>query len=756
MLNKFNWCRVVVLLLFNTFTVFSQQSKGVKTNYAWPMPDSTSMLSPIFITNETPKILAMFRPSINTQMKLTAIASSSLKKGKIYAIGSSAYLDKKMLNLPVIQSFLQNTISASLKPSQKIGLLGPDIANLEMGLGTQYQFYDATVHGIAKETAVIILSKDIVEKSMLEKVEGFVSRGGTLIYASPLGAIHYGDKINNDAEIDLNINKLLLKAGLYNSRNVLFNGRETNKILFTDSIPAYLHPNTLFPWLASTSLDEVDFYIKPFAIEPSLTLVFKNIDVNGKMAKRIASEFNYTDSLIRIDRQHPLKLGSQHNRWGYIFNQLLTKKKLDKITSSVGFNYATFPGSVSPRFPRISKQINLSVKVGKQGLYEPAGSHRQLHSTGLYVPAGERVVVRIADGYLPENIAVQIGVHNDDLTHLDVLTREGVDLTRTFELNKTQMDIFSPYGGLLLINIPDTSKLKNFILDVSGVVEAPYFINNKTTSEQWEKIRNNPGPWAELASDKVILTVPSEKIRNLKNPDQLLRFWDQVMDANAKLANVPINRVHPERIIVDENVAFGYMFTTREKIVVPNDESCELLLDVVKLRNSGSWGHFHEIGHRHQFRKLDFEGLQEISVNLFTLYAYNKVLHKKLFENEKFPNREKMWEYIDTYFNNDPSFLKWKKQPFAALSMYVQLIDEFGWESIENTYKHYRAIPELNYPKTDQQKIDLWFTTICRATKTDLSSFFDIWRIPISKQAKNDALGLKTWLPERMKKYSPK
>nr|WP_279592482.1 M60 family metallopeptidase [Hymenobacter defluvii] len=77
-------------------------------------------------------------------------------------------------------------------------------------------------------------------------------------------------------------------------------------------------------------------------------------------------------------------------------------------------------------------------------------------------------------------------------------------------------------------------------------------------------------------------------------------------------------RRHPERVVVDQVVASGsYMFTDAKKIVVPDDTyGCEQMLDVNYLQQQGSLGHFHELGHRHQFHGIDFSGLREVSVNL--------------------------------------------------------------------------------------------------------------------------------------------
>ena len=231
-------------------------------------------------------------------------------------------------------------------------------------------------------------------------------------------------------------------------------------------------------------------------------------------------------------------------------------------------------------------------------------------------------------------IVAHIGVHEDALYDMDYFSRNPNDLSKRFDLNKDTTTIYSPYGALLYFDIPLTDKGNLFSAKAVNVINAPYFKMGKTSQKDWlNTIRNYPAPWAELATDKLILTVPSDSIRNLNDPEKLMKFWNEVMHADADLAIAPRKRNHPERIIADNQVAAGYMFTTYNKIVVPIDECLSWMLNEKNKRASGSWGHFHELGHRHQFWGIDFDELEEVSVNLYSVYVCNTVLHKGIFNN---------------------------------------------------------------------------------------------------------------------------
>ncbi len=66
---------------------------------------------------------------------------------------------------------------------------------------------------------------------------------------------------------------------------------------------------------------------------------------------------------------------------------------------------------------------------------------------------------------------------------------------------------------------------------VSNVVQSPFIdVLKPETVQRWNESRiNAPGLWAELAGEHVVLTCPSSSIRNLVEPLELIKFWDDVI-----------------------------------------------------------------------------------------------------------------------------------------------------------------------------------------------------------------------------------
>ena len=723
-----------------------------------PLPDEHVRLSATYLINNDPEIIAVFDLP-DAHIKFTMISTSRLGKGKIMVLGSPAYFNQQMLKNPDVVSFIRNTITWGKKQEKgktQIGLLGKIDQGLTLTFGKNYNFIRIEDFKIDPKIAILFLGQDVKDSVQLKQLTAFVEKGGTLVFGSPYHEIFSNkDSTGTSTPLPLNINELFIKAGLFNAFTLLVSSKENNKLVLKD-LPAYLHPKTLFPYLIQTNYTKLDYMAKAYIIEPTIDLIFTLNENNHPIFEQIKLIFKCSDSLRIPSKKNPIMIANNQQKWAYILEQKFEdkKSKWNKDVLPIAAGAKIFPGAVPAEASRVNEKINIKVKVNSQGLWDsnPGYDNFRSHSTGFYIPPGEKVKIIIDKKLINAHLVAQIGVHHDDLMHMEMLVRDGIDLTNNFNLNTESTEIFSKYGGLLFINVADTSKLKMMELTINGAVKAPRFKLNETTEEEWRnQLRKDPAPWAELVTDKIELFVPSYRIRNLDNPAKLMKFWDEVMDADADLANISRDRAHPEKIIVDAEVAYGYMFTSHNRIVVPDDESCEWMLDENMMRTKGSWGHFHEIGHRHQFRFLDFDAVGEVTVNLYSMYVYDKVLKKGIYNHDNISSKAAVQKRIADYLANDPSFEKWSNDPFTALCMYIQLIENFGWEPIIAVNKMYRSLDHLDklteFYKPDQDKIDLWFVYICTATNTNLTQFFNIWKVPVSEKAKGQVIAYKTWLP---------
>ena len=83
-----------------------------------------------------------------------------------------------------------------------------------------------------------------------------------------------------------------------------------------------------------------------------------------------------------------------------------------------------------------------------------------------------------------------------------------------------------------------------------------------TTNADWSVLRTAPSPWAELEFDNIILTVPSDAVRDLGRPDELAVFWNNIMTSIADLAAKPHKFPRKERFVTDVQISHGKCILT--------------------------------------------------------------------------------------------------------------------------------------------------------------------------------------------------
>jgi hypothetical protein len=353
--------------------------------------------------------------------------------------------------------------------------------------------------------------------------------------------------------------------------------------------------------------------------------------------------------------------------------------------------------------------------------------------------------VQVPANAADKKLAIRIGCHSDALWHLDEWKRPP-EISRRDPITQAQATAANPFGGLVYLEVPGDCPLGVIMVTIGGAVEAPHFILGKTSVMEWKtKVRNAPAPWAELETKKIILSVPSEKIRQLDDPEALMKFWDQVLDAEADLATIPRDRKRPERIVPDVQISAGYMHSGYP-IMTFLDKSVEHSLSLAEMKQ-GSWGHFHELGHNHQQGAWTFDGTTEVTCNLFSLYCMETLCGKPPGQGHDAMKPDAVDKRLRTYLSMSDKFAKWKSDPFLALIMYHQLRVGFGWETYKKIFAEYRDLPKADQPKTDEEKHDQWMVRFSRAAGKNLGPFFEAWGVPTSDSARTSIKDLPGWMP---------
>ena len=271
----------------------------------------------------------------------------------------------------------------------------------------------------------------------------------------------------------------------------------------------------------------------------------------------------------------------------------------------------------------------------------------------------------------------------------------------------------------------------------------------KDDDAKWNnELKKRPGPWAEFACGKVILTCPSENARKVANPTQLMEFWTKVVEAQDDISNQAAERKRPERIVTDVQISAGYMHSGYP-IMVPTSAADEMIT-FNKLKFPG-WGFYHELGHNHQRGDFTFEGTGEVTNNVLGLYVYHSVLGKDPYIGHSGHHCARRRRSTSSRSRRrGDKFAVWKKEPFVALTTYIQLVDGFGWDAWRK-YLHSFADPSFGpAPKGDEERRDQFLVRYSKIVNKNLGAFFDAWGIPVSSSAKAEVSKLETWMPKGM------
>jgi hypothetical protein len=255
-----------------------------------------------------------------------------------------------------------------------------------------------------------------------------------------------------------------------------------------------------------------------------------------------------------------------------------------------------------------------------------------------------------------------------------------------------------------------------------------------------------------LEGKYVILSVPSRVIRDLDNPTELMKHWDQIMLAIYHLYHAPM-RNRPERYCVDRQISAGYMhsgypimtFEDVAKTFVDMDQ-----LDIVGGKIGSVWGFYHEMGHNFQQEAWTFEGTGEVTNNLFSLYGaetQNQVTPDTYGLAHPAMAPTEIQTRLKKYLANGAKFSDWQDDPFLALSMYAQLREGFGWAPFTKVFGEYFEIPAAKQPRTEVQKHDQWMVRFSQAIHKNLGPFFQAWGVPTSQEARDSIAKLPAWMP---------
>jgi len=416
---------------------------------------------------------------------------------------------------------------------------------------------------------------------------------------------------------------------------------------------------------------------------------------------------------------------------------------------------ADYPGEVPEKAPRIARTLTLdgTWRGWLSGRGAAGWTAKEMRPTGLYAAPGEVITVTAPAEIAGLGFEVVIGAYNGGLENREQWERYP-RLQHTVEIDGEVTKISSGLGGLVTIRVPRGAAYPALPFTLSGGVAAPVYVAGKTDLAKWRsEIRKYPAPWAELVSDRIILALPSRFIRDLDNPDEVMQVWSEMIDKAAELCGgVDRNLYRAERIVFERQTAAGYMHSSYP-VAAPQDKSVVQAVDARSLREEGNWGFFHEYGHNHQHDLWALPGTGETTCNLWSVYLFEEWVGKPREEGHDSIRPLDRKQRMNAYFDGGRDFEKdWSM--WVALESYLQVQEAFGWEPFQAVFAEYNALPESDWPQTQQEKNDQWVIRLSRACGQNLAPFWRTWNVPLSGSVE-EALGdLPVWEDHPVAKWA--
>jgi hypothetical protein len=666
------------------------------------------------------------------------VAAGIMGKGRVVAFGHTGYLDAPSLEIADTKKLFINAVKwAAQKTAPKIALRhNRKFAEALRASGLHAESLDGRdwLDELGGFDVVCVYPASLSEGE-IPRLQEFVRRGKGLV-AADLGwgwlQLNPGKDITEHPA-----NKLLYPAGILWADGML---DRTSKQGFSAKIepPTYCHAGKALDSLLAFERKQIELRKEEVAQAVwSVSTAIRTLPASDQnLLSKIREWATAQPGSIVPTPERPVGMDNPLARL-VVTLQVHDLKHLppEKVQPHPAAKF--FPGDVPKEAKRVKKVIEIDTSIP------------DWHSTGLYAAPGEVLTIRVPKEAAGKGLAVRIGAHSDTLWHLPTW-RRCPEICRTFPIDKPEVKVANAFGGLVYIVVPRGCRLGKVQVEVDGAVEAPYFMLGRTPFDDWvQRIRYLPAPWAELATSKIVLTVPSDVIRNLDHPEEVMDFWDKVLDACAELAAIPKERERPERIVADIQISAGYMHSGYP--IMTHLDAAKVMVDVTCLMTNSHgavWGLFHELGHNHQSPDWTFEGTGEVTVNLFTLYVLDKVCRIPPDRTRKELSKDGRAEALRRFFASGAKFEVWKSDPFLALIMYVQIQEAFGWDAFRKVFAEYRQLSPNERPKNDDEKRDQWLIRLSRTIGKNLARFFDIWGIPVSEQAKQAVADLPEWMPE--------
>jgi len=384
-----------------------------------------------------------------------------------------------------------------------------------------------------------------------------------------------------------------------------------------------------------------------------------------------------------------------------------------------------------------------------------------LYATGFYAAPGETITITVPTAFVAKGASVQIGNLDEGRPKNNPFIRFPFSLSVSRKIDAEKVTIRNGFGGPIYIQNDAGFDTGGNWINVAGGTRMPIFRLGVTGLEAWRsKIRHYAAPWAEISSNSLAVTLPSELIRWLDNPDQLAWYWERMMQEEDALVGLTQFRKAPDRADLDIGMPPGIGgWAGDHTMTAPIGWAADYLAGP---QGTSWWGWYHELGHNHQAPAWGGVGkTSELTNNialLYARYALFKTGFSKTLEAAG-PNvpREYFTEVTGHFaldeaarqgiwtMDADPNNYATSK-PSAKLTLFAWLSESFGWDIFKTAFLAYQA-PGFKMPADAQEQAETLALELSKAAGRDLSAYFELWGQPLGATTTAAMAAFPKWEP---------
>lgn len=400
---------------------------------------------------------------------------------------------------------------------------------------------------------------------------------------------------------------------------------------------------------------------------------------------------------------------------------------------------AVFPGLPADGAQRIDGTVTVDATWSE---FPADASRRERHiPLQFYAPPSALVTIEVPAGHATGDLQVSVGELHDHLGQAGhPVWERAPGLRRTFPVTDRHTEVTNAYGGSLALIVPaDYSGM--IPVTVRGAIPMAVFTADESNAAEWRAELDAGAPQAIIQRPGGIrLVISAESARGVSEPGEVSAFWDGFQRHHAELAGEPVPRAYESIWIFDPQVGYGYANASWLRINYPLEAEPWVLFPAT---SPGWWLFGHELGHQWQTRDWRGNGITEVAVNLFTMYTLNYYIFgggdHDVGGHPRAPG---------TVDHAALANLRWPTADvFDRLSLYRQLIVEFGWDAMKRVFHSYY---DPAYPRsTYGGELDGFAIRFSAVVQRDLVRFFRHWEYPLSDSAAATigGFGHEEWLP---------